>query len=131
MQPTLATSGALALAALLTPHTAAAFGNLDCITTQVCTNTGCVSATTPMSVTFNWALETVDVTANDVAHTLPWASTGESEDGLASILEYGNMDDVNRMLRIAASGADISATYVFKDPSVTTWTATCDVRRAA
>jgi hypothetical protein len=118
MQPTLATSGALTLAALLTPHTAAAFGNLDCITTQVCTNTGCTSATTPMSVTFNRALETVGV-------------IGESDDGLASILEYGKMDEVNRMLRIAASGAYISVTYIFKAPSVTTWTATCDVRRAA
>lgn len=122
---------ALALLAILAPLPAAAFGDLDCITIESCGNGGCGPVTEPFAIDFNWADEQAVVTVGDMEHALPWASTGESEDSLASVLEYGNMDDTNRLLRIEASGLDITAYYTFKDPAVTTWVGTCDVRTAA
>jgi len=119
----------------LAPLPAVAFGDLDCITTQSCGNAGCTPETTPFAVTFHWADNTVTVTVDDIDHELPWISTDNSataaDDTLSTQLEYGDMEDINRLLRISASGTDITARYTFRSPLVTTWDATCNVRQAA
>ncbi|MCF2870261.1 hypothetical protein L0664_04205 [Octadecabacter sp. G9-8] len=119
------------LIALLAPQTAAAFGDLDCITIESCENGGCGPRVEPFAVMFDWSDETATVEAVDVQDTLAWTFTGESEDRLASVLEYGDLTETESLLRIEASGLDITAYYTFKTPSVTTWVATCDVRKAA
>lgn len=121
----------LVIALLAAPHTAAAFGNLDCITVESCTDTGCTPQTIPFSITFEWANETAIVATNDAAHVLPFASSGDSETTLGSVIEYGDPATANRLLRIEASGTDITAYYTFQDDMTATWVATCNVRQAA
>ena len=122
---------ALSLLASLAPLPAAAFGDLDCITISSCGNSGCMPETTPFGVTFDWANDSVMVTVEDNDHVLPWVATDETTDGLGSVIEYGDMEDTNRLLRIEANGATITAYYTFRSPRVTTWEATCDLRQAA
>jgi hypothetical protein len=122
---------ALLLMATLAPLPAAAFGNLDCITIEDCDTSGCVPGTRTFAIDFNWADQTATVTAPDINSQLPWLATGETDDGVASVLEYGSSGDLSHALRIEASGLDITAYYTFSDPSATTWVGTCDVRQAA
>lgn len=129
MQPRTVQNGALALVALLAPLPAAAFGDLDCITLEFCGNAGCGVETTPFALTFDWAADTAILSVSDTDYVLPWVATDDTDN--ASTLEYGDMDDINHLLRIEANGTDITAYYTFRNPLVTTWRATCDVRQAA
>jgi len=106
-------------------------GDMDCIAIESCGIGGCGPTTELFSVTFNWGADSVTVEADGATHDLPWASSSDSEDSLASVLEYGNMEDTDRLLRIEAQGDDILAFYTFKTASVTTLVGTCDVRKAA
>lgn len=121
----------LTLLTLLAPLPAAAFGNLDCIAIESCGNGGCDPVSKPFAIDFDWWANAAIVTQDGTDHPLPWAQTGETDDGLASTLEYGDTEAISRFLRIEASGLDITAYYTFKDPSVTTWVGTCNVRKAA
>ena len=121
----------LTLMALCAPLPATAFGDLDCITLQSCGNSGCMPETTPFGVTFNWADDSATVGVDGVDHTLPWVATDTTTDGLGTVIEYGDMADINRLLRIEAVGTEITAHYTFRSPRVTTWEATCDLRQAA
>ncbi|SLN19353.1 hypothetical protein [Pseudooctadecabacter jejudonensis] len=123
------TALAPALPIVLAAGPAAAFGNLDCITTQSCGAGGCLPVTTPFAVTFDWAADAVTVDVDGRTQSLPWSATGESDDGLASILDYGDIDE-GAALRIAASGLDITALYSFREVGVVTWDATCNLRTA-
>jgi hypothetical protein len=131
MQPRFLKNGTFALIALLAPLPAAAFGDLDCITIEFCGNAGCGVDATPFAVTFDWANNTAILTVDGTDHALPWVSTDETGDALASVMEYGDMDDINHLLRIEARGTDITAYYTFRNPLVTTWRAVCDLRTAA
>ena len=121
--------------ATLAPLPAAAFGDLDCITVETCGNGGCgpdvPEAAKFFAVTFNWGEDTVTVTARDTDTVLDWATTTETDDSLASVLEYGDLANAGHRLRIEAQGSDITALYTFSDVSTFTWVATCDVRQAA
>lgn len=119
------------LIATLAPLPAAAFGDLDCITLQSCGNAGCQPETSPFAVTFDWAGDAVVVTVDDTDHRLDWVTTDGIAGALGTRLEYGDMEDTNRLLRIEATATEITAQYTFRAPLVTTWDATCDVRQAA
>lgn len=121
----------LTFLALLAPLPAVAFGDMDCIAIESCGNGGCGPTTELFSVTFNWGADSVTVEADGTAHDLPWVSSGDSTNMLGTEIEYGDLNDTNHLLRIIASGTDITAYYTFRTPLVTTWRATCDVRQAA
>lgn len=121
-----------ALIALFAPLPAAAFGNLDCITFQSCdVNSLCAAQTTPFAIDFDWANEQALVGLPDDTFALPWIATGQSDDGLASVLEYATEGDATQALRIEASGMDIIAYLKITTLEKITWTALCDVRSAA
>lgn len=122
---------ALILIATLAPLPAAAFGNLDCITIETCAASVCGPETGAFAIDFDWADQSATVTAPDTNSQLPWLATGETEDGVASVLEYGSSGDLSHALRVEASGLDITAYYTFSDPSAITWVGTCDVRQTA
>lgn len=119
------------LIASLAPLPAATFGDLDCITIKSCGNSGCGPLTEPFAVTFDWAGDAAIVTVNGTDHRLPWVATDTTTDDLGTFIEYSDMEDTNRLLRIETVGADITALYTFRGPRVTTWDATCNVRQAA
>lgn len=124
-------SKVLFLIAFLAPQTAAAFGDLDCIADESCGNGGCGPVIEPFAITFDWAAEEVTVEADGLQNILAWSYTGQSEDSPASVMEYGDLTEDRSLLRIEASGTDITAYYTFPKNGTTTWVGTCDVRRAA
>lgn len=121
----------VALIALLAPLPATAFGNLDCISYESCGNGGCGPETQPFAIDFDWATDTAIVTQDEDTKILKWTSTTQTDDGLASVLEYGDLDTTDHFLRIEANGQDITALFTVTDVSTVTWIGTCNVRQAA
>ncbi len=122
--------------ALLAPHSAAAFGDLDCISIESCSNSGCAPATVPFALSFDWSSGEATVLSAGVATTLPLTSPittqTDGADQMQTVVEYGTMDsDLNHLLRVEATGNEIFAYWTFKDPLVTTVVAQCDRRQAA
>lgn len=129
-------TGILVLLALLAPQTAAAFGDLDCISIESCTNGGCAPASETFGLTFDWAAGAATVTYNDTGTTLPMTAPvtmqPDDADQMQTAVEYGDLEDADSsLLRVEATGSDILAYYAFKTPATVTLVAHCNRRQAA
>jgi len=127
---------ALLLIALLAPQTAAAFGDLDCISIESCTNGDCAPASDPFALTFDWAVGEATVTFGGTATTLPLASPittqTDDDDQMQTVVEYGVLtDEASSLLRVEATGNDILAYFSFQAPTSITIVAQCNRRQAA
>ncbi|MBT8411674.1 MAG: hypothetical protein KJP02_07755 [Octadecabacter sp.] len=127
---------AFLLIALLAPQTAAAFGDLDCISIESCTNGECAPASDPFALTFDWVVGAATVTFDGIATTLPLASPittqTDEDDQMQTVVEYGVPADADSsLLRVEAAGNDILAYFSFQTPSPVTIVAQCNRRQAA
>ena len=127
---------ALALIALLVPLPAAAFGDLDCISIESCTNGDCAAASDPFALTFDWAVGEATVTFGGNETTLPIASPvttqTDDDDQMQTVVEYGvPNDEKSSLLRVEATGNDILAYFSFQTASKIMVVAQCNKRQAA
>ena len=127
---------AMFLIALIAPHSAAAFGDLDCTTYVTCNRSGCTSLVTPFAVTFNWTEMTATLTTNGIATILAHdLETAEPLDGAATqsmSLTFSNLNATgpDKLLSFETATDKINALYTFSNSRGIdqTWTASCDLQ---
>jgi hypothetical protein len=110
------------------PHTAEAFGNMNCISIESCDNANCGPASDPPSITFDWTDNLTVLIAGEIEKYLPKVSNANDAGGSRTVM--GN-DVMNRLSRTEASKANVLAYFPVKNCTVTTLAVQYYTRQAA
>lgn len=121
-------SKALLILALIIPQTAAAFGDLDCISIEVCRDEICTPEVQVLSVSFYWPDQTATVIVGDAPFG-PLALYDQYQSDDTSELRYGGDTDDSPAATITARATDISLVFSQGDPR-TGYLATCTRKSA-
>ena len=124
---------AMFLIALIAPHSATAFDDLDCTTYVTCNRNGCTPLVTPFAVEFNWTEMTATLITNSIATILAYdLETAEPLDGAATqsmSLTFSDFNEtgLDKLLSFETATDKIDALYTFSNSRGIneTWTASC------
>jgi hypothetical protein len=127
---------AVFLIALLAPHSAAAFGDLDCTTYVTCSQDSCMPLVTPFAVTFNWTDMTATLINNGIATVLAHNLNASEPLGTSATRSMSlNFADFNgtgpdKLLSFETATGKIDALYSFPNARGIgeTWAASCDLQ---